>query len=210
MVSCLGRSWIRRSAISRASSSGRKTLGSSAISRASCSTASRLLSNDSRPASCHGSRPRRVRAEITLNGIPSISSPTVANRNLSRSVRNGWKDRRKLIAEALERGQQGPVLGSWSSTPSPRTAAPKEWINVPLPRDQLAAEMPLVPQMGPIFNFTTDFNRVTKQDVTEVNLSPLRESSEKVLCYLHQFSRSLSWIRDCRVEKTAASFAPLP
>ena len=41
--------------------------------------------------------------------------------------------------------------------------------------------------MGPSFNFTTDFNRVTKQDVTEGNLPPLRESSEKVLCYLHHF-----------------------
>ena len=109
---------MSRSAISRASSSGRKTPGGSAISRASCSTASRLLSNDSRPASCHGSRPRRVRAEITLNGIPSISSPTAANRNLSRSGRNGRKDRRNVIAEALECGQEGPVLGSWSSTPS--------------------------------------------------------------------------------------------
>src|SRR6516164_253156 len=183
---------MSRSAISRASSSGRKRPGSSAISRASCSIASRLLSDDSRPASCHGSRPRRDRAEITLNGIPSISSPTAANRNLSRSVRNGWKDRRKLIAEALERGQQGPVLGSWSSTPSPRTAAPKEWINVPLPRDQLAAEMPLVPQMGPIFNFTTDFNRVTKQDVTEVNLPPLREIvGESFVLFTSLFTGSL-------------------
>jgi hypothetical protein len=44
-------------------------------------------------------------AEITLNGIPSISSPTAANRNLSRSRRNGRKDPRNVIAEALERGQ---------------------------------------------------------------------------------------------------------
>jgi len=103
---------MRRSAISRASSSGRKRPGSSTISRASCSTASRLLSDDSRPASCHGSRPRRVRAEVTLNGIPSISSPTAANKNLSRSGRNGRKDPRDVIAEALERGQcKVPFLG---------------------------------------------------------------------------------------------------
>src|SRR6516162_7531274 len=50
--------------------------------------------------------------------------------------------------------------------------------------------------MGPIFNFTTDFNRVTKQDVSDVNSPPLRESSEKVLFYLHPSSRGLSWIRD--------------
>ena len=110
---------MSRSAISRASARGRKRPGSSAISRANCSTASRLLSDDNRPDSCHGSRSRRVMAEITLNGIPSISSPTVANRNLSRSGRNGRKDRRNVTVEALERGQQGPVLGSWSSTPSP-------------------------------------------------------------------------------------------
>jgi len=110
---------MRRSAICRASSSGRKRPGSSAISRASCSTVLRLLSDDNRPDSCHGSRSRRVMAEITLNGIPSISSPTVANRNLSRSGRNGRKDGRNVTAEALERGQQGPVLGSWSSTSSP-------------------------------------------------------------------------------------------
>jgi hypothetical protein len=30
-------------------------------------------------------------------------------------------------------------------------------------RAQLVAEMPLGLQMGPIFNFTTDFNRVTKR-----------------------------------------------
>ena len=50
--------------------------------------------------------------------------------------------------------------------------------------------------MGPIFNFTTDFNRVTKQDVSDVNSPPLREASEKVLFYLHPSSRVLSRIRD--------------
>ena len=28
--------------------------------------------------------------------------------------------------------------------------------------------------MGPIFNFTTDFNCVTKQDLSDVNLPPLK------------------------------------
>jgi hypothetical protein len=55
-----------------------------------------------------------------------------------------------------------PFLGHGHQLPaSPRTAAPKEWINVPFARVQLVAEMPLDPQMGPIFNFTTDFNRIT-------------------------------------------------
>ena len=39
-----------------------------------CSTASWLCSDESRPASSHGCKPRQVRAEMTLSGIPSVSS----------------------------------------------------------------------------------------------------------------------------------------
>jgi hypothetical protein len=38
--------------------------------------------------------------------------------------------------------------------------------------------------MGSIFNFTTDFDRVMNQDVSEVNLPPLRESAEKA-CFIY-------------------------
>ena len=82
----------------RASGSGRMAPGDSAISRANCSTASRLHSDDRRPASSHGSRPRRVSAEITLSGTPSLSSPTVENRKPSRSGRSGRNDFRRVIA----------------------------------------------------------------------------------------------------------------
>jgi hypothetical protein len=51
-------------------------------------------------------------------------------------------------------------------------------------RAQLVAQMSLDLQMGPIFDFTTDFNPVTKQDVSDVNLPPLRESLGKV-CFIY-------------------------
>ena len=51
---------------------------------------------------------------------------------------------------------------------SPRTAAPKGCVNVPFARVQPVAEMPV--DAGSIVNYTTDFNRVTKQDVSEANL----------------------------------------
>src|SRR6516225_6157639 len=38
--------------------------------------------------------------------------------------------------------------------------------------------------MGSIFNFTTDFDRVMNQDVSEINLPPLRESAEKA-CFIY-------------------------
>ena len=46
--------------------------------------------------------------------------------------------------------------------------------------------------MGPIFNFTTDFNRITKQDVSDVNLPPLREFVRESLFYLHHFFHEVS------------------
>ena len=49
-------------------------------------------------ASVPGATPTRVNADSTLSGTSSLSSPTVANRNLSRSGRSGRKERRKLIA----------------------------------------------------------------------------------------------------------------
>ena len=63
-------------------------------------------------------------------------------------------------------------------------------------RVQLVAEMPVDAQMGSIFNYTTDFNRVTKPDVSEVNLPLLKEIGRESLFYLHHFSRGLSWIRN--------------
>ena len=57
--------------------------------------------------------------------------------------------------------------------------------------------------MGPIFNFTTDFNCITKQDVSDVNLPPLRESSEKV-CFIyiifHGVSRGYETVYRSRLE----------
>ena len=50
-------------------------------------------------------------------------------------------------------------------------------------RVQLVAEIPVDAQMGSILTYTTDFNRATKPDVSEVNLPPLRESAEKV-CFI--------------------------
>ena len=61
--------------------------------------------------------------------------------------------------------------------------------------------------MRPMFNFTTDFNRITKQDVSDVNLPPLRESTEKV-CFIyiifHGVSRGYETVYRSRLE--ACSF----
>ena len=69
-------------------------------------------------------------------------------------------------------------------------------------RVQLVAEMPVDAQMGSIFNYTTDFNRVMKPDVSELNLPPLRESAEKV-CFIyimfHGVSRGYETVSISRV-----------
>src|SRR6516225_6937964 len=61
--------------------------------------------------------------------------------------------------------------------------------------------------MGSIFNSTTHFNRITKQDVSDVNLLPLRESSKKV-CFIyiifHRVSRGYKTVYRSRLE--ACSF----
>ena len=58
-------------------------------------------------------------------------------------------------------------------------------------RVQLVAEMPVDAQMGSIFNYTTDFNRVMKSDVSKLNLPPLRESAEKV-CFIYLMFHGVS------------------
>ena len=69
-------------------------------------------------------------------------------------------------------------------------------------RVQLVAEMPVDAQMGSIFNYTTDFNRVMKSDVSKLNLPPLRESAEKV-CFIyimfHGVSRGYETVSISRV-----------
>src|SRR5262245_11951051 len=50
--------------------------------------------------------------------------------------------------------------------------------------------------MGPIFNFTTDFNRVTKQDVSDVNFASSKRIDRESFVLFTSFSRGLSWIRD--------------
>src|SRR5215472_19104380 len=72
--------------------------------------------------------------------------------------------------------------------------------------------------MGPIFNCTTDFNRVTKQDVSDVNLPPLRESSEKVLfiyVIFHEVSRGYetvyrSYLEGCSFFRRAIGLRSKP
>src|SRR5215472_6469232 len=66
--------------------------------------------------------------------------------------------------------------------------------------------------MGSIFNYTTDFNRVMKPDVSELNLPPLRKSVEKV-CFIyiifHGVSRGYETVSISRVYKPAASSAAI-
>jgi hypothetical protein len=69
--------------------------------------------------------------------------------------------------------------------------------------------MPVDAQMGSIFNFTTDFNRVMKQDVSEVDLPPLRESAEKacfIYIFFHGVPRRDETFRDLA---GSSSFAPI-
>ena len=58
-----------------------------AMIRANPSTAAVRGSFAKRPASCHGSMPRRASAERTLSVIPLASTPTSANKNPFRSER---------------------------------------------------------------------------------------------------------------------------
>ena len=66
-----------------------------------------------------------------VSGVPSIPSPTIANRNLSKSGRNWRKGRRNVIAQALECCPSGPVIPvCGAEAPSFRCAE--------LPRTELA------------------------------------------------------------------------
>ena len=66
--------------------------------------------------------------------------------------------------------------------------------------------------MGSIFNYTTDFNRVTKPDVSEVNLTLLRESAEKV-CFIyivfHGVSRGYETVSIGRVMRPSSGLLPV-
>ena len=98
---CMGSASTSSAAICCASEDGRRMPGRRSISPVNRSIASCFANVESRPASSQGSRSSWARADIMLKGMPFLSSPTAAKRNLFRSGRNGAYSRRRAIAQSL-------------------------------------------------------------------------------------------------------------
>ena len=103
---------IRRTAMTTASGNDQIPLGMLAIIRARLSAASPFGSVARRPASVHGSEPRRAKADRTLNVMPFASVPMSAKRNWFRSDRSKRGHVRRSHCIFQNRGRDpGPMCG---------------------------------------------------------------------------------------------------
>src|SRR6185437_2531331 len=94
-VTAVGRSTVKRPAMSDRSDDCQSPTGNLPIIRAKAWVAAILGKPAKRPASFQGSRPSRARAETTVRTMPFLSSPTGAKRNALNSILRGeneWPD----------------------------------------------------------------------------------------------------------------------